>query len=82
MDTCYFGTDIDNRESLITYSKTVEEIRQSVGADSLEYLSIDSLKEITKDCKISNLCMGCFTSEYPVEVPTDIKKNSFEEIKF
>ena len=52
-----------------------------VGADSLEYLSIDSLKEITKDCKVPNLCVGCFTSKYPVEVPKEIKKNTFEEIK-
>lgn len=82
IDTCYFGTDIDNRESLIANQKTVEEIRQAVGADSLEYLSIDSLKEITKDCNIKGLCTGCFTGKYPIEVPTEIKKNSFEEIQF
>ncbi len=82
IDTCYFGTDIDNRESLIANQKTVEEIKQAVGADSLEYLSIDSLKEITKDCNIKGLCTGCFTGKYPVEVPKEIKKNSFEEIQF
>ncbi len=82
MDVCYFGTDIDNKENLITYNRTVEEIRDMIGADSLEYLSIDSLKEITKECKVPNLCVGCFTSKYPVEVPKEIKKNTFEEIKF
>ncbi len=81
MDVCYFGTDIDNKENLITYNRTVEEIRAMIGADSLEYLSIDSLKEITKNCKVSNLCVGCFTSKYPVEVPKEIRKNTFEEIK-
>ncbi len=82
IDTCYFGTDIDNREDLIANQKTIEEIRQTVGADSLEYLSLDSLKEITKDCNIKGLCTGCFTGKYPIEVPTEIKKNSFEEIQF
>lgn len=82
VDICYFGTDIDNKENLITNNRNIEEVRKLVGADSLEYLSLESLKEITKDCKISNLCTGCFTGKYPVEVPEDINKNTFEEIKF
>jgi len=81
IDACYFGTDIDSKENLVTYNRTVEDIRKMVNADSLEYLSLDSLKEITKDCHISNLCTGCFTGKYPVEVPKEIKKNTFEEIK-
>lgn len=81
MDVCYFGTDIDNKENLITNNRTIEEVRQIIGADSLEYLSLESLKEITKDCHVPNLCSGCFTSKYPIEVPKQIKKNSFEEIK-
>lgn len=82
MDVCYFGTDIDSKEQLITYNRKIEEVRKIIGADSLEYLSLDSLKEITKDCKVSNLCTGCFTGKYPIEVPKEINKNSFEEIKF
>lgn len=82
MDVCYFGTDIDNKENLITNGRTIEEVRQMIGADSLEYLSLESLKEITKDCNIKGLCTGCFSGKYPVEVPKEIKKNSFEEIKF
>ena len=81
VDACYFGTDIDSKEHLITYNRTIEEIAKMVDADSLEYLSLESLKEITKDCKISELCTGCFTGKYPIEVPKDIKKNEFEEIK-
>lgn len=82
MDVCYFGTDIDNKEHLITYNRSLEEVRQIIGADSLEYLSLDSLKEITKDCHVPSLCCGCFTGKYPIEVPKEINKNSFEEIKF
>ena len=82
VDVCYFGTDIDNKEDLITNNRTIEEVRQIIGADSLEYLSLDSLKAITQDCHVPSLCTGCFSGKYPVEVPKMIDKNSFEEIKF
>jgi amidophosphoribosyltransferase len=82
IDVCYFGTDIDNREKLIAYNKSVDEIRQEIGADSLEYLSIESLRKITQDCKIKGLCTGCFTGKYPIPVPGEIQKDRFEEIKF
>ncbi|MCI9366549.1 MAG: amidophosphoribosyltransferase [Clostridia bacterium] len=81
IDACYFGTDIDSKENLVTYNRTIDDIRKMVNADSLEYLNIDSLKEITKECNISNLCNGCFTGKYPIEVPKEIKKNTFEEIE-
>ena len=82
IDACYFGTDIDNKEDLIMNNRTVEDVRKLIGADSLEYLSIDSLKAITKKCQIPNLCVGCFTGKYPIDVPKTIKKDTFEEIKF
>ena len=82
IDVCYFGTDIDNKEDLIMNNRTVEEVRKMIGADSLEYLSLESLKEITKDCQVSNLCTGCFSGKYPIDVPKEINKKSFEEIKF
>lgn len=79
IDICYFGTDIDSKENLIANGRTVEEIREIIGADTLEYLSIDNLKEITKGCNIDGFCMGCFTGKYPIEVPKEIKKDRFEE---
>lgn len=54
IDICYFGTDIDSKENLIANGRTVEEIREIIGADTLEYLSIDNLKEITKGCNIDD----------------------------
>ena len=45
---CYFGTDVPAREQLIAYNRSVEEIRQMIGADSLGYLQIDRLKELVK----------------------------------
>ena len=79
IDICYFGTDIDDKESLIANGRSVEEIRQIIGADTLEYLSIENLKEITKGCNMEDFCMGCFTGKYPIEVPKEIKKDRFEE---
>ena len=76
IDICYFGTDIDDKESLIANGRSVEEIRQIIGADTLEYLSIENLKEITKDCNMEDFCMGCFTGKYPIEVPKEIKKEA------
>lgn len=82
VDICYFGTDVDKKENLIAHGKTVEEIRQEIGADSLEYLSMESLKEITKGCKVDGFCDGCFTGKYPIEVPKEIDKDRFEKIQF
>lgn len=82
VDICYFGTDVDKKENLIANGKTVEEIRKEIGADSLEYLSMESLKEITKDCKVDDFCYGCFTGKYPIEVPKEIDKDRFEKIQF
>lgn len=53
---CYFGTDIPAREQLIAYNRTIEEICQIIGADSLGYLGIDRLKEMAEGLPI---CTGC-----------------------
>ena len=82
VDICYFGTDVDKRENLIAHNKTVEEIRQEIGADSLEFLNLESLKDITKGCHINKFCDGCFTGKYPIEVPKEIDKDRFEKIEF
>ena len=54
-DICYFGTDVADKKSLIANNKTVEQIRQEIGADSLEYLSMESLLEIAKKSKRGNM---------------------------
>lgn len=79
-DVCYFGTDVDSKENLIANNKTVEEIRQEIGADSLEYLNMDNLYEIASGSNIKSFCTGCFTGKYPIEVPDQIQKDRFEKI--
>ncbi|MCQ4775766.1 amidophosphoribosyltransferase, partial [Lacrimispora saccharolytica] len=61
---CYFGTDVPAREQLFAYNRSVEEIRQMIGADSLGYLQIDRLKELVNGLDI---CQGSFTGKYPME---------------
>lgn len=65
---CYFGTDVPAREQLIAYNRSVEEIRQMIGADSLGYLKIERLQEMVGGLHI---CKGCFTGIYPMEPPTE-----------
>ncbi|MDL2219431.1 amidophosphoribosyltransferase [Ruminococcaceae bacterium OttesenSCG-928-O06] len=75
---CYFGTDIDSSEKLIAYNHTIEEIRAIIGADSLGYLSIESLKDLAPGCQLG-FCDGCFTGKYPVPPPAATEKASFEQ---
>ena len=65
---CYFGTDVPEREQLIAYNRTLEEIRDMIGADSLGYLKIDRLEEMVDGLSI---CKGCFTGTYPLEPPKE-----------
>lgn len=73
---CYFGTDVPAREQLIAYNRSIEEIRQIIGADSLGYLGIDRLSQIADGLEI---CKGCFTGDYPMTPPTEDIRGEFEK---
>lgn len=75
---CYFGTDIDSKDKLIANHYTKDEICKLIGADSLGYLSIDALSKIAPNNKNCDYCKGCFTGEYPIEVPEQMQKDKFE----
>ena len=72
---CYFGTDVPASEQLIAHNRTVEEIRQIIGADSLGYLEMNRLEEIVGG---RGICKGCFTGEYPLTPPSDDIRGEFE----
>ena len=79
---CYYGIDTNVRKELIAATKTVEEIRQFIGADGLHFLSIDGLKRCVAHPE--NMCYACFNSAYPVkqgEVPESANKYVFEQRK-
>jgi len=65
---CFYGIDFATRAELIGAGLSTEEIRRSVGADSLGYISLDELVEATT-LPASALCRACFDGEYPVPVP-------------
>lgn len=76
---CYFGTDIPEREQLIAYNRTLEEIREVIGADSLGYLKTERLEQMVDGLSI---CKGCFTGTYPMEPPKeDIRGDYYDRIK-
>jgi amidophosphoribosyltransferase len=64
---CFFGVDMATRWELIAANKSVEEIREHIGADSLGYLSLDGLQRAIGQGP-NTLCNACFTGRYPIEV--------------
>lgn len=68
---CYFSTDTNGREKLVSARYTPDELCREIGADSLGFLSIDHLKEIAKDCKL-DFCDACFSGNYRMAVPENI----------
>ena len=67
---CFYGIDFATRAELIATSMSVEQIRESIGADSLGYLSVDGMVEATGQPR-SELCTACFTGDYPIPPPTE-----------
>lgn len=64
---CYFGTDIPTEDQLVASGKTVEEIKEIIGADSLGYLKMERLAAI---CEGLPYCDACFSGHYPIDPPT------------
>lgn len=77
ISTCHFGVDMATMAELIAANKTVEEIREHIGADSLAYLSVDGLKRAV-DVEDDSYCKGCFTGRYPIPVQLEMDKLALE----
>jgi amidophosphoribosyltransferase len=65
---CYYGVDTPTRNQLIGANKSVEEIREFIGADSLAYLSLDGLRVACGEDEKQTFCTGCYTAKYPTDV--------------
>ncbi len=74
---CYFGTDVPAREQLIAYNRSIKEISDIIGTDSLDYLKIERLEELVGGNL--GICKGCFTGKYPMEPPKTDIRGEFEE---
>lgn len=73
---CYYGTDIDSQDHLIACHHSVEEIAKIIGVDSLGYLPTENLRDL---CGGDGYCSACFSGCYPNAIPTDTRKDQFEE---
>ncbi len=73
---CYYGTDIDSSDNLIACHHTVEEIAAMIGANSLGFLPVDRLIDLAPD---GNYCSACFEGNYPTRIPSDTRKDRFEQ---
>lgn len=62
---CFLGIDMPNKKDLISANKTIEELREYLDVDSLDFLSVPNLVELLKS---DNHCFGCFTGHYPVQI--------------
>ena len=63
---CYFGTDIPDQKLLVATGRTLEQINEVIGADTLGYLSNEHVVQLAKNAKCG-FCTACFTGEYAVE---------------
>jgi amidophosphoribosyltransferase len=76
---CFYGIDLADPEEMVAAGKTVEDIREYIGATSLAYLSQEGLVESTRR-PASELCRACLTGDYPTAVPVESAKLRFEPV--
>ncbi|HBR03651.1 MAG TPA: amidophosphoribosyltransferase [Ruminiclostridium sp.] len=79
LNPCYFGIDIASKENLIAANYSIEEIKELIAADSLGFLSVASLLKTPVGAPPHSFCTGCFTGEYPMEIPQEMNKFSLEK---
>ena len=73
---CYFGTDVDSQENLVAWNRTVEEVRDIIGVDSLGYLSCENAHKLAENTE--GFCTACFDGNYPCTPPKVPDKTRFE----
>jgi amidophosphoribosyltransferase len=70
---CYFGIDMKDRKELVANGRTEEEVAKVIGAESVHYLSLAGLVE-SIGLPQDNLCLGCLTGRYPLDVPEERRR--------
>jgi amidophosphoribosyltransferase len=77
---CFYGVDTPNKKQLIAANKTVAEIRDFIGADTLQYLSLEGLKKACGDGEKTSYCTACYTGQYPTAL-VDVEEIQAAEVK-
>ncbi len=75
---CFMGVDIGSTKELIASGKTVEQVREHIGADSLAYLSIPGLIRAIGRGTSDEFCRACFDGSYPVPVPQQLEMDKMQ----
>lgn len=78
LNPCYYGTDVDSKESLIACNHTVEEIARITGADSLGYLRLEDVTELAECGKCGGYCTACFDGKYPTRIPENLPDSKYD----
>ncbi|MHA1835649.1 MAG: amidophosphoribosyltransferase [Candidatus Odinarchaeia archaeon] len=77
---CYMGIDFPSKEELVAANKSVEEIRQTIGADSLGYMTVEGLIKAI-GLSSNRLCLACLTGRYPIMKARNIKQKKLIDEK-
>jgi amidophosphoribosyltransferase len=64
---CFYGVDTPSKKQLIAANKTIDEIRDYIGADSLAYLSVEGLQKACAEGEKNTYCYACYTGQYPTD---------------
>jgi amidophosphoribosyltransferase len=75
---CYYGIDMADEEQLAAAHRSVEQMRELIGATSLHYLSLEGMQASTRLPEAS-VCRACFTRDYPTRVPDE---RNFAKLRF
>ena len=74
---CFYGIDFPSKKELIASKKSVKEVAEFIGVDTLEYLSLEGMLSVMK--KSNDFCHACFTGKYPVKIPKNKSKYLLEQ---
>lgn len=79
---CFYGIDMASKDELVAARRSVEEVREQIGATSLAYLSLEGLQEATR-LPENTFCRACLTGRYPTRVPAEghPAKHRFEPVR-
>jgi len=78
---CYYGMDFPSKKELIAnkFSQNIEKIRDHLGVESLEYMTVDEMLEAMVDHDKSDFCTSCFSGKYPVPIDENFVKEEYDK---
>ena len=75
---CYYGIDFPSKKELIAANRSIEQVREFIGLDSLKYLSLEGMLKAMPLSK-EKFCTACFSGKYPTKLPKRFSKNMLEQ---